>query len=73
MDSLNYDIGQHFEEAYEFIEENLNKKLNVLVHCHAGVSRSAAIVIAYLMKKLGLHFDAGMELVKSRRPRIRPN
>lgn len=47
--------------------------MNVLVHCHAGVSRSAAIVIAYVMKKYGLNFESAFELVKTRRPRIRPN
>ena len=73
MDSMNYDISQNFEEAYEFIEENLAKGHNVLVHCHAGVSRSAAIVIAYVMKQLGLTADVALDLVKSRRNRIRPN
>ena len=55
-DNLNYNISQHFEEAYQFIDDNLEKKLNVLVNCHAGVSRSAAIVIAYIMKKKGFSF-----------------
>lgn len=44
-----------------------------MVHCHAGVSRSAAIVIAYVMKKYGLNFEAGFEFVRRRRVRIRPN
>lgn len=72
-DLLTYDLTQHFEEAYQFIDENLRAKRNVLVNCHAGVSRSAAIVISYIMKKLGLNFEAAFEIVKSRRPRIRPN
>lgn len=73
MDNLTYEIDQHFQESYEFIESNLANGVNVLVHCHAGVSRSAALVLAYVMKKLGLSFESAFEFVKRRRPRIRPN
>lgn len=44
-----------------------------LVHCNAGVSRSAAIVIGYLMSREGLAFNAALALVKAARPAIRPN
>jgi len=39
-----------FEKANDFIEEN-RKVTSVLVHCFAGVSRSSAMCIAYLIKK----------------------
>lgn len=45
----------------------------VLVHCRAGVSRSATICIAYLMQKQGLSLDSAFEFVVSRRPIIDPN
>ena len=45
----------------------------MLVHCHAGISRSATIVIAYLMKALSMTLEEAYKLVKSRRPRIKPN
>ena len=44
-----------------------------LVHCVAGVSRSAAIVIAYLMKHKRLPLREAFTLVRARRPFIRPN
>ena len=46
-------ISLFFEEAIDFIHEHLQKSENVFVHCRAGVSRSATIVIAYLIAKLG--------------------
>jgi protein-tyrosine phosphatase len=45
----------------------------VFVHCFAGVSRSATIVIAYLMKEHGLSFNSAIKFVKSKRPQINPN
>lgn len=42
------DISRMFKPAFEFISRE-RKSTNVLVHCMAGISRSAAIVIGYLM------------------------
>lgn len=39
----------------------------------AGMSRSATIVIAYLMKTRGMSFQDALALVKARRPIVRPN
>lgn len=39
----------HLPFVLEFIRENLNKNRNVLVHCHAGIQRSATVVLMYLM------------------------
>ena len=46
-DFSNQNIIQYFYECIEFIEKS-NK---VFVHCNKGISRSATIVIAYLMWK----------------------
>lgn len=51
QDHVDYPIYLHFESAYDFIESKLNSKKNVLVQCHGGVSRSATIICAYLIKK----------------------
>lgn len=45
----------------------------MLVHCHAGVSRSSACVIAYLMQSKGLSFQAAFQFASLRRPIIFPN
>ena len=51
----------------------MNSGGRVFVHCFAGVSRSATIVIAYLMKEHGLSFSAAFKFVKNKRCFINPN
>ena len=46
---------------------------NVLVHCVAGVSRSAALCMAYLIRYAGMDLMHAYEHVKKRRSRVRPN
>ena len=70
------EIENHFEETFEFIETALNasEENNVLVHCNQGISRSATIVIAYLMqKKLFNTYKQAYEFVKQKRAKISPN
>lgn len=62
-------ISQYFEETYQFID-NVRKKTNVLVHCHAGISRSATIVIAYLLRKYNYSLDNVIAMVKRRRSKV---
>ncbi|EFJ44677.1 hypothetical protein VOLCADRAFT_82741 [Volvox carteri f. nagariensis] len=45
----------------------------VLVHCQAGVSRSPAVVAAWLMRSRGLSADEALRLLGSRRPAVDPN
>jgi hypothetical protein len=49
------------------------KKGCVFVHCHAGISRSATICIAYIMKIMQWNLSRAYEFVKERRPCISPN
>ena len=66
------DIRRHFEAAHLFIDDNI-KDRNVLVHCQAGISRSATIVISYLMKKLELSAQEANKRVRSLRYQASPN
>ena len=66
-------IVASFDECFLFIDSARQSEGCVLVHCMAGVSRSATIVIAYLMKSEGMTFRAAFDHVKQRRPCICPN
>ncbi|GAA5884779.1 hypothetical protein JCM6882_005390 [Rhodosporidiobolus microsporus] len=58
------------DEALEFIEQARQGGGRVLVHCKVGVSRSASIVIAYLMKEWNLDLASAYLLTRSRRLNI---
>lgn len=45
----------------------------VLVHCQAGISRSATICLAYLIMKKRVKLEEAFEFVKQRRSIISPN
>jgi len=70
-DSGNSNILEHFEEANQFLAKNTTG--STLIHCHAGISRSATITIAYLMKIHRLNLDQCFSMVKNKRPAIAPN
>lgn len=70
-DSAN--ISSWFNEAITFIDNARDNDGKVLVHCHAGVSRSATVCIAYLMYKNSLTLEEAFDHVRSRRGVISPN
>jgi len=69
------DVLQYFEETYLFIDEAVNDENSgsILIHCYFGVSRSATIVLAYLMKKYQITLEEAQDRVKARRSVIGPN
>ena len=62
-------IIKYFGECLLFIEDNRK----TLVHCVAGASRSATIVIAYIMWKNQLDYKESAKFVEQKRPCINPN
>ena len=54
------------EVVYKLTQEVKNGP--VLVHCHAGMQRSAAVVAMYLIANYKLKSDVAMSKIKERRP-----
>ncbi|CAN8031623.1 unnamed protein product, partial [Ixodes persulcatus] len=56
-----------------FADEAHANGSRVLVHCHAGISRSPTITVAYLMRHLRLPLVDAYRYLKAKRPIISPN
>lgn len=65
-------LMRHFAEAIAFIKEGMSQGA-VFVHCFAGVSRSATMTIAFLMKEHKMQFYDAMSFVRRKRNVIFPN
>ncbi|PIO26016.1 hypothetical protein AB205_0117500 [Aquarana catesbeiana] len=72
-DNHKADISSWFMEAIEYIDSIKDNHGRVLVHCQAGISRSATICLAYLMMKKRVKLEEAFEFVKQRRSIISPN
>ncbi|XP_058934494.1 dual specificity protein phosphatase 2 [Kogia breviceps] len=72
-DSQMVEISAWFQEAIGFIDSVKNSGGRVLVHCQAGISRSATICLAYLIQSHRVRLDEAFDFVKQRRGVISPN
>lgn len=72
-DTNGQEIHKYFDEAHSFIERALQNNEKILVHCRAGISRSATIIISYIMKTKKMNLDEAYKFVKSKRPIVDPN
>ncbi|GFP95549.1 dual specificity protein phosphatase 12 [Phtheirospermum japonicum] len=66
------DLLDYLDVCLDFIEDS-RKEGSVLVHCFAGVSRSAAIITAYLMKSERLSVDDAIESLRQSCETVCPN
>eukprot|EP00760_Papus_ankaliazontas_P025360 PhM_4_TR2667/c0_g1_i1/m.71706 len=67
------DVRVHISTVVNTIERTRRSGRRVVVHCFAGVSRSATCVIAYLMLSEGISLESAVAQVKEARPCICPN
>lgn len=66
-DAPDQDIMPTLKASLEFIDEVIQKNEKVLIHCVLGISRSATIATAYIMKKHKKTFVEALKFVRSKR------
>ncbi|CAG2206725.1 DUSP3 [Mytilus edulis] len=72
-DISTFKMAPEFDKAAEFLDKALKDQGNkVYVHCHQGISRSATIVLAFLMLKRGMTLVDALKTVRDNRA-VHPN
>ncbi|XP_061584834.1 dual specificity protein phosphatase 18-like [Cololabis saira] len=66
-------LRDHFDAVADKISVTAERGGRTLVHCNAGVSRSAALCMAFLLKHRGATLLQAHGRVKACRPMARPN
>jgi len=70
-DVTSTNLIDQFDNCIDFIDSM--DGATTIVHCQAGISRSATICMAYLMRKRGYNLDEAFEYLKKCRECIGPN
>jgi protein-tyrosine phosphatase len=66
-------ISLYFDQVADFIHHCLSQRGKIVVHCVMGISRSAACVIAYLIKYCGKDTFEAITFLRQKRGIINPN
>jgi protein-tyrosine phosphatase len=68
LDKPTESLNKYFDQVADKIGDVANKGGACLVHCVAGISRSASMVLVYLMKYQKMSLKEAHTHVKSKRP-----
>lgn len=73
-DSASQDMTIPIRKVHTWIDDVKRGKPNtrVLIHCRAGISRSATLMIAYMIRSLQYTAESALALVQSKRPQAQP-
>lgn len=61
-------MGHFLEHIVPVIDKHYRNGHKILVHCAAGIQRSAIVVLCFLCKKYRCHPQKAFHLIKRRRP-----
>lgn len=69
----NSNLVDDLYQLTSLIESRSRQGKKILIHCQCGVSRSASLVVAYVMKKQNWDLNTAYNYVKKQSPSINPN
>jgi dual specificity phosphatase 12 len=73
VDSASQDLLSYLPQCMEFVERAMQDGTGILIHCAAGISRSGAVTVAYLMYADNIPLEPALQQVKRARPVVHPN
>jgi len=73
QDDAAADIESAFDRVASFIDQAVQAKGRVLVHCNQGRSRSVALLCAYLMRYRQMTLARALQTIRCHRPIAQPN
>ena len=71
LDFYEIKLFPKFDFVYKIIKQY--NKTNIFIHCMGGVSRSASLVLFYIMKEKKWNYDISLNYARSKRPTVNPN
>lgn len=72
-DTVGFNLNPFLLQIYNFLEDAINNKGKILIHCVWGQSRSVSCLIYYIMVKWKLKYNEALKIVRSRRFVAQPN
>ncbi len=63
-------VEEWFCSAFAFIDQALQNDQKILVHCSAGENRSAGLVVAYLISRIGMTYEEAMAYMAQKYPKM---
>ena len=72
-DSVFENLNDEFWAGVAFTDDAIKKGGKVLIHCRMGISRSAAMCLAYLVERRHMKIPDAMELIRKARPCVNIN
>ena len=72
-DHENFNLNDHLDSVIDIIQEKVEAKENVLVHCQKGISRAPSIIMGFLIKKRNFTYEQSLKYVQKKNPKSYPN
>ena len=72
-DNPEFDLKPYIDEILQIILAKMRQGKRVLVHCKMGISRAPSIIIAYLIKSVGMTYEKAFDYILNINSRVSPN